>query len=116
MNVPELFAREANTGFRGQRLTGIGLYGWTDEGWAAYFDGRAKFTTSGVATISAGPTSKTVTPNVNVISSFFVLLTPKVNLGGRDLWFTTNATANTFTIRMSRTRSSATKVAWLMLG
>ena len=25
-------------------------------------------------------------------------------------------TANTFTIRMSRTRSSATKVAWLMLG
>jgi hypothetical protein len=45
-----------------------------------------------------------------------VLLSPKANLGGRDLWFTTNATANTFTIRMSSARTSSTPVAWLLLG
>ena len=76
----------------------------------------AKFATSGVATITAGSTSKVVTPGVNVTSASFVLLTPKANLGGRSLWFTTNATQDKFTIRLSSSRGTATKVAWLLLG
>ncbi len=78
--------------------------------------GRTKLSTSGVATISAGSAGKTITPGVNVTSGSFVLLTPKVKLGGRDLWFTTDASANKFTIHMSSSRSSGTKVAWLLLG
>lgn len=82
--------------------------------------GRTKLDTSGVATIPAGATSVTVTPGrapgVDVTPESFVLLTPKANIAGRDLWFTTNATADTFTIRMSSSRPSATKIAWLLLG
>lgn len=69
-----------------------------------------------MATIGAGKKGVTVSPGVNVTPSSFVLLTPKTNLGGRNLWFTTNATANIITIRMSSARSSGTKVAWLLLG
>jgi len=71
---------------------------------------------SGVATIPAGSTGVTVSPNVNVTSGSFVLLTPKANIGSRGLWFTTNASADTFRIHMSSTRSANTKVAWLLLG
>jgi hypothetical protein len=96
--------------------SGVGMYAVNDAGLALQTAGRAKFSTSGVATITAGSTSKTVTPGVNVTSGSFVLLTPKVKLSGRDLWFTTDAAGNKFTIHMSSSRSSGTKVAWLLLG
>jgi hypothetical protein len=95
---------------------GVGVYANNGAGVALKADGRTKLSTSGVASISAGSTSKTITPNVNVTSSSFVLLTPKAKLGGRDLWFTTDAANNRFTIHMSSSRSSGTKVAWLLLG
>jgi hypothetical protein len=108
---------------------GVGVYGQSNShagvgvfatnfigGVALKADGRTKLSTSGVATISAGSASKTITPGVNVTSGSFVLLTPKVKLGGRDLWFTTDASGNKFTIHMSSSRSSGTKVAWLLLG
>jgi hypothetical protein len=69
-----------------------------------------------VATLTAGSTSKTITPGVDITSSSFVLLTPKVNIGSRALWFTTDATNNRFTIHMSSSRPSGTAVAWLLLG
>jgi hypothetical protein len=78
--------------------------------------GRATFSTSGVATITAGSTSKTITPGVSLTSGSFVLLTPKVKISGRDLWFTTDTTNDRFTIHMSSSRSSGTRVAWLLLG
>jgi hypothetical protein len=95
---------------------GAGVLAVNTGGVALKTVGRTNFSTSGVASITAGSTSKTITPGVNVTSSSFVLLTPKVKLGGRDLWFTTNATGNRFTIHISSSRSSATKVAWLLLG
>jgi hypothetical protein len=103
-------------GVWGRSGSGVGLYGQANSGVALQTAGRVKFSTSGVATIGAGNDRVTVTPGVNVTAGSFVLLTPKVNLGGRDLWFTTNATQNRFTIRMSSPRSSGTKVAWLLLG
>jgi hypothetical protein len=117
----------SNRGVVGASDTDVGVYGTStfhvgvlaenvESGLALQTAGRTKFSTSGVATISAGTTSKTITPGVDVTSGSFVLLTPKANLGARALWFTTNATANTFTIRMSSSRASSAKVAWLLLG
>ena len=59
--------------------------------------------------------SVTVNPRVGINAKTFVLLTPKSNIGSRALWYTTNATKNTITIRMSSARSAPTKVAWLTL-
>lgn len=97
--------------------SGVALHGIANGGLALRTEGRIRAdNVSGVATIRAGSTSKTISPGVDVTSASFVLLTPKTNIGSRALWFTTNATANTFTINMSASRSSSTKVAWLLLG
>jgi hypothetical protein len=101
---------------RSSSPSGVGVQGQSSNGLALRANGRAQFSTSGVATINAGSTSKTITPGVNVTSGSFVLLTPKANIGTRALWFTTDAPNNRFTIRMSSARSSGTKVAWLLLG
>ena len=102
---------------RGQATSGSGIYGTATSGYAVRGDGRLRFDkVSGVATITAGSSSKVVDPGVNVTAASFVLLTPKANLGGRALWFTTNTTTNKFTIRMSSARGSATKIAWLLVG
>ena len=78
--------------------------------------GRLKFSTSGVATINAGATSKTITPGVDVHPGSFVLLTPQANIGTRALWFTTDGPNERFTIHMSPSRGVPTKVAWLLVG
>jgi hypothetical protein len=106
----------SGSGVYGTASTGVGVLGTATKGVAFRAEGRAQFSTSGVATIAKGNVSVLVTPGVNVTAGSFVLLTPKTNIGSRGLWFTTNATANTFTIRLSSTRTSATKVAWLLLG
>lgn len=109
-------ASQSHRGVWGFSDTGTGLFGSCGTGLALHAEGRIKFSTSGVATIPAGSSSRTVTPGVNVTSGSFLLLTPKVNLGTRALWFTTDATNNRFTIRMSSSRSTGTKIAWLLLG
>ncbi len=107
----------AGQGVRGESGSGVGVFATSNSGYALRTSGRIRADgVSGVASISAGSTSKTISPGVNVASGSFVLLTPKTNIGSRALWFTTDATANTFTIRMSSSRSSSTKVAWLLLG
>jgi hypothetical protein len=84
---------------------------------ALQVEGRARFTdSSGVATVPAGRTKVTVIPGVDVSPTAFVLLTPRVDLGGRDLWFTVDSAAGKITIRLSSARSSATPIAWLLLG
>jgi hypothetical protein len=96
---------------------GTAVKGTANSGFAFRGSGRIRFDrVSGVATITAGNTRKVITPGVNVTSGTFVLLTPRVKLSGRDLWFTTDAANNKFTIHMSSSRSSATSVAWLLLG
>ena len=104
-------------GVRGETESGSALFGLAENGFAVRGSGRVRFDrVSGVATISAGSTSKVVNPGVNVTAASFVLLTPKANLGGRGLWFTTNATTNRFTIRISSPKGSATQIAWLLGG
>jgi hypothetical protein len=106
----------SGTAVYGHSGGGVGLYGATTTGLALQAVGRAKFSTSGIATIHASNQLVTITPGVNVTSSSFVLLTPKTNIGSRSLWFTANTSTNRFTIHMSASRSSGTKVAWLLLG
>lgn len=104
-------------GVHGEASSGSAVYGTSSSGYALRGNGRVRFEkVSGVASIPAGATKVTVSPGVNVTTSSFVLLTPKANLGTRGLWFTTDASRNTFTIRMGSSRSSSTKVAWLLLG
>jgi hypothetical protein len=105
----------SSRGVWGSSPAGAGLYGESDSGFGLQVVGRATFSTSGVATISAGNDHVTVTPGVNVTASSFVLLTAKTSVGGRDIWFTQDTTADTFTIHMSSSRSSSTRIAWLFL-
>ena len=102
-------------GFSGR---GAGLYGQANKaGYALRTNGRVRADkVSGVKTINAGVTSVTLNPGVKVTSSSFVLLTPRANIGSRGLWYTTNPTAGTITIHMSSSRSSNTKIGWLLLG
>ena len=85
-------------------------------GYAIRSSGRVRFDkVSGVATIPAGTTSVTVTPGVDVTTSSFVLLTPMANIGARSLWFSLDTTNNRITLRISSTRTVATKVGWLLM-
>jgi hypothetical protein len=112
--------RGTNYGVYGESLSrsGIGVYGKATKttGVALQAAGRVKFSTSGVASIPGGATRVTVTPGVAIAPTAFVLLTPKVNLGGRDLWFTTNVTTDKLTIRISSSRSTTTPIAWMLVG
>ena len=78
--------------------------------------GRVEFQKiSGVAVIAAGRTQITIRPGVNMNIGSFLLLTPRSNLGGRDLWFTTDPMNERFTIHLSSARTTATRVSWLLL-
>ena len=107
----------AGQGVRGQATSGAGLFGTATSGYAIRGAGRLRLDKiSGVASVAAGSTVVTVTPGVDVNASSFLLLTPKANLGGRDLWFTTDPANDRFTIHLSSARSSATRIAWLLIG
>jgi hypothetical protein len=114
-----------NTGVFGYSVHGTGLEGWTDDGYALRTrHGRVRFDdVTGIAAIPVSKSSITVTPPtpstygpVPVTSSSFLLLSPKANLGGRSLWFSTNPGAGTFTIHVSRAVTKKTRIAWLLLG
>ena len=108
----------AGQGVRGETSNGAALYGTASNvaGYAIRGSGRVRFDkVSGVATIPANATLVTVTPGTDVTSESFVLLTAKANIGSRSLYFSTDATNNRFTIRMSSSSASSTPVAWLLL-
>jgi hypothetical protein len=105
-------------GVRGEASGGAALYGTVSStgGYAIRGSGRVRFDkVSGVATIAANATSVTVTPGTDVTTESFVLLTAKANIGSRSLYFSTDTTANTITIRMSSSRTSSTPISWLLL-
>ena len=79
--------------------------------------GRVSFSqVSGVAVIPANAKSVTVDPLVVIGADSFVLLTPRVNVYGRSLWYVPNRSSNTFRIHMSSARPRPTRIAWLLLG
>jgi hypothetical protein len=105
-------------GVRGDASTGVGMYGAASNkaGYAFRGSGRIRFDkVSGVASIPAGATSVTITPGTDITAESFVLLTPKSNIGTRSLYFTTDATNDTITIRMSSSAATATSIGWLLL-
>ena len=85
-------------------------------GFALQTLGRLDLSTSGVATILAGATSQVVFGGVDISAGSFVLLTPALDIGSRRLWWTTDTVNNRFTIHLSSSRSTKTKVSWLLLG
>jgi hypothetical protein len=104
-------------GVWGRSNAGVGVFGEATTGFALRTDGRIRIDkVSGVATIPAGAKTVTVNPGVTVPTSAFVMLTPMVSIASRALWFTLDTANNRFTIRMNTARSSATKVAWLLIG
>lgn len=109
---------EAGEGVRGDATSGVGLSGNASSaaGYGIRSSGRVRFDkVSGVATLAAGTTSKVITPGTDVTADSFVLLTPGADIGTRRLWFTKDTAANTITIRMSSSRTSATSISWLLL-
>lgn len=109
-------ANNSGPGIWGSSPAGTGVKATTTSGFALETQGRLDIGTSGVATLFAGTTQVIVNPGVDVTDSSFVLLTPRVNLGGRDRWYTTDVAANTIRIRISSTRATNTRIAWLLLG
>ena len=103
-------------GVWGQSDAGPGLFGTTTTGYALQTVGRLNIGTSGVATIPAGLTTATVFPGVEVTAGSFVLLTAAADIGARHLWYAKHVATDTFTIHLSSSRASATKVSWLLLG
>jgi hypothetical protein len=117
----------AGQGVRGEATSGLGVRGFATSGAAASFEattgwaiqssGRVSFgKVSGVATIAAGTSTKTVVPGVDLSSTTFVLLTPRANLGTRALWYSVDTTANSFTIRVSSNVAGSAAIGWLVVG
>lgn len=103
-------------GVRGESDSGVGGSFASNTGEALYTFGRLHFEkVSGVATIAAGKTSKLVAPGTDLSNVSFVLLTPRGNLGGRDLWYTVDPAANTFRIRISKSMGGPLKIGWLLI-
>jgi hypothetical protein len=105
-------------GVDGGSTHGTAVFATTSNGYAIHAMGGLRLDrASGVATIPARARGVTVHPDdVDVTRASLVLLTPKVNLGGRDLWYTTAPRANSFRIRMSGSpRATPTRIAWLLL-
>jgi len=106
---------DSDVGVKASSLSNSALYGQSDTGYALEAVGRLKLSTAGIAMIPAGSTSKPIISYLLTAESF-LLLTPGVDIGTRRLWFTKNVAANTITINLSSSRTSTTKVSWLLLG
>jgi hypothetical protein len=120
--VPTATCIQANNGAIGvdsNVTSGDALRGTATSGRALHTSGRLAFDrVSGVASVPPGASKVVVDPGVTVSASSFVLLTSKVNLGSRGLWFTVDAANDKFTIRISSPYSSTAEapIAWLLVG
>lgn len=102
----------------GGAATGVGVWGtaMNPDGYAFGTYGRWRlFNICGVATIKKGKKSVTVKSGEHINGKTFVLLTPKTNIGSRALWYTTNTSKDSITIRMSSARGGPTRIAWLTM-
>ena len=104
-------------GVRGEATSGTGGAFRSATGYALSTSGRVRFArVSGIATIVAGTAGKTVSPGVNLVAATFVLLTPRGNLRGRDLWYTVDTVTNQFRIRVSSPVGANVSIGWLVVG
>ena len=102
--------------------TGTAVYATTTNaksGTALRTIGRVRFDNSvGIATVGAAKSSVTVTPGIDLSSTSAVVATLQANPSGTITvqGVVVNVTANTFTIYLTATASSAMKVAWHVFG
>ena len=107
-----------STGAAGVKAHGVtGVLASSAAGLAIHTtSGRVRFDgISGVATIPEGATEVEVETSVPLDKNTFVLLTPRSNLNGRDLWYQIPSETGRVTIRMSEVRNKNTAVAYLIL-
>jgi hypothetical protein len=107
---------DGGNGVHGESNTGNGGEFGSSSGNALSTSGRLHFEgVSGVATIAPGRSSVEVTPGTDLTDATFVLLTPRGRLGPRDLWYSIDADADTFVIRLSKPVLHPLDIGWLVL-
>jgi hypothetical protein len=113
---------DAGTGVRGTAKVGTAGYFAVSspaEGTALRAKGRVRFDNcSGIATISAGANSKTVTPGIDLAGSSAVVATLQGSAGGTTTVHRVivNGTTNSFTIYLTANSTTNVKVAWHVFG
>ncbi len=109
---------DSGHGVVGESVDGIGIEARSSNGVALRIRrGRLKADgISGVAFIAAGDERAIVRPGVHIAVGSFVLLSPMVDLAGRDLWYTIEPGNRTITVRLSRAADTSVRVGWLLVG
>jgi hypothetical protein len=109
-------------GVRGYSASGAALYGSTSgakAGYALRTDGRVRFDKSaGLATVTSGHKTVTVTPGIDLTSTSAVVATLQGNPSGTIAVqaVAVDPSADTFTIYLNATAASDLKVAWHAFG
>jgi hypothetical protein len=112
-------AASTGRGVFGETATGVGGYfAATGSGIALQAAGRVKFSTCGVATISAGSKSKVVAPGVALTAASRVFATLQADPGNAATVqrVAVNAAADTFTVYLTAKASAGVAVAWFVIG
>jgi len=101
-------------GVYGSALTGTGVYASTATRVALKAVGRVVFgNCAGVASISAGTKTATVSPGINLETTSSIVATLQGNAGGASVErVAIDPTANTFTIYLTKNSNAAVRVAW----
>ena len=78
-------------------------------------DGESVASVSGYVRVPRRERFVTVDPGVDITPGTVIVATPFENLRGRSFWVTRNIVTDTFNIRLSDTRGSATPFSWLIV-
>ncbi len=109
----------AGRGVSGIATTGTGVFATSASGMAIQAQGRVAFSTSGLTTVSAGTSSVTITPGVDLVTSTRILCTLESNQSAIAVQrITKNTTANNFKVFLSKpvAAGKTVKVAWFAIG
>jgi hypothetical protein len=110
----------AGTGVQGATTTGVGVRAISSgSGQAFKAQGRVSFSTSGLTSLAAGATSKTITPGSALVASSRILCTLESNQAGLAIQrVTKDTTLDTFKVYLSVAVASgkSAKVAWFVIG
>jgi hypothetical protein len=104
-------------GVSGTATTGTGGYFTATTGTALRAEGPVRFKTSGLATITTGTRSVTVTPGLDLTSSTKILALLQGDAGGSTAVqrVAIEMVANTFTIRLTANTVRNVRVSWFAI-
>jgi hypothetical protein len=110
----------AGRGIVGQATSGTGVYATATSGYALRAVGRVRLDKcAGIATIAATKSSVVVTPGIDLVSTSAVVATLQGSAGSATTTVSrcvVDATANTFTIYLTKAATAKVTVAWIVLG